>query len=139
MEADLAEQYTLTGLLMHCDRSRNFLAGSVVVVDEAGMADTRQLAHLANHAAKLHAKLVLVGDPAQIPEVDAGGAFAHLVDAAGEHLVVLAENHRQVKGVAALGQPFLKAKRRLVDHQADHAFSRRGHHLGSARVCRGHP
>jgi len=96
VEANLAEQYTLTGLLLRCDRQPGFLAGSVVILDEAGMADTRQLARLATHAATAHAKLVLVGDPDQIPEVDAGGAFAHLVDVAGPHRVTLAENHRQL-------------------------------------------
>ncbi|HET9733517.1 MAG TPA: MobF family relaxase [Acidimicrobiales bacterium] len=97
VEATLSEQYTLTGLLVRCDRQPTFLAGSVVICDEAGMADTRQLARLATHAAAAHAKLVLVGDPDQIPEVDAGGAFAHLVDVADGHgrLITLAENHRQ--------------------------------------------
>jgi conjugative relaxase-like TrwC/TraI family protein len=95
VEAELAEQYTLTGLLVRCEHQPNFLNGSVVILDEAGMADTRQLAWLATHAAAAQAKLVLVGDPDQIPEVDAGGAFAHLVDLAGDRRVTLAENHRQ--------------------------------------------
>jgi hypothetical protein len=37
VEATLSEQYTLTGLLVRCDRQPAFLAGSVVICDEAGM------------------------------------------------------------------------------------------------------
>src|SRR5438270_6802287 len=81
---------------MRCGHVPAFLHGSVVICDEAGMADTRQLSALASYTAAARAKLVLVGDPDQIPEVDAGGAFAHLVDAAGEHVITLAENHRQL-------------------------------------------
>jgi ATP-dependent exoDNAse (exonuclease V) alpha subunit len=50
----------------------------VLIVDEAGMVGTRELAtliHLTRHAG---VKLVLVGDPAQLPEIDAGGLFAGL-------------------------------------------------------------
>src|SRR5207237_7040272 len=32
----------------------------------------------------------------QIAEVDAGGAFAHLIDAAGSDVTTLVENHRQL-------------------------------------------
>jgi len=51
-------------------------ARTVVVVDEASMVGTRDLARLARHAADCGGKLVLVGDPAQLPEIDAGGLFA---------------------------------------------------------------
>ncbi|MHB8465607.1 MAG: MobF family relaxase [Acidimicrobiales bacterium] len=53
-------------------------AGTVVVVDEAGLVGTRALARLSDLAAKAEAKLVLVGDPRQLPEIDAGGAFGAL-------------------------------------------------------------
>jgi len=54
--------------------------GSVLVVDEAGMVGTRDLARL--HDAVKHAdgRLVLVGDDKQLPEIQAGGAFAALAD-----------------------------------------------------------
>ncbi|MGH9157218.1 MAG: MobF family relaxase, partial [Acidimicrobiales bacterium] len=96
IEAGLDHQYTLAGLLLRLDdRGPGFLAGSVVVVDEAGMADTRQLSRLATYAQAAGSKLVLVGDPDQIPEVGAGGAFAHLVASGGNSVVALRENHRQ--------------------------------------------
>ena len=51
---------------------------SVVVLDEAGMVGTRDLAELARHAESAGAKLVLVGDDAQLPEIAAGGSFRAL-------------------------------------------------------------
>jgi conjugative relaxase-like TrwC/TraI family protein len=52
---------------------------AVVVLDEASMAGTRQLAELLGHAEAAGAKVVLVGDPHQLPEIDAGGAFRALL------------------------------------------------------------
>jgi ATP-dependent exoDNAse (exonuclease V) alpha subunit len=51
---------------------------TVVVVDEAAMVGTRQLSRLAAETARVGAKLVLVGDDAQLPEIAAGGAFRGL-------------------------------------------------------------
>ncbi|HEU5063936.1 MAG TPA: MobF family relaxase [Solirubrobacterales bacterium] len=52
--------------------------GSVLVVDEAGMVDSRALARLIAHAQEAEAKLVLIGDPAQLGEIEAGGLFASI-------------------------------------------------------------
>jgi conjugative relaxase-like TrwC/TraI family protein len=65
----------------------------VVVVDEAGMAGTRQLAHLVDETATAGAKIVLVGDARQLPEIEAGGAFAAI--ARQLHGPELTENRRQ--------------------------------------------
>jgi conjugative relaxase-like TrwC/TraI family protein len=51
---------------------------SVLVVDEAGMVDSRNLARLIDHAQEADAKLVLIGDPAQLGEIEAGGLFASI-------------------------------------------------------------
>ncbi len=48
---------------------------SVVVMDEAGMADTRRLARLVEQTDRANAKLVLVGDEAQLGAIGAGGLF----------------------------------------------------------------
>lgn len=53
--------------------------GAVLVVDEAGMVDSRAMARLIDHAERAEAKLVLIGDPAQLGEIEAGGLFAALV------------------------------------------------------------
>ena len=50
----------------------------VLVVDEAGMIGTRQLARLLAHAQRRDVKVVLVGDPHQLPEIQAGGLFRAL-------------------------------------------------------------
>ncbi|HET8955727.1 MAG TPA: MobF family relaxase [Solirubrobacterales bacterium] len=54
--------------------------GSVVVVDEAGMVDSRAMARLIAHAQEAEAKLVLIGDPAQLGEIEAGGLFAAIAN-----------------------------------------------------------
>src|SRR5439155_1380219 len=46
---------------------------TVIVVDEAGMAGTRLLARVLDRAHTAGAKVVLVGDTRQLPEIDAGG------------------------------------------------------------------
>jgi ATP-dependent exoDNAse (exonuclease V) alpha subunit len=68
-------------------------ARSVVVVDEAGMVGTHTLATLLDHAHAAQAKVVLVGDPKQLPEIDAGGAFRAL--ARNLDAVRLTSNRRQ--------------------------------------------
>jgi len=67
--------------------------GSVLIVDEAGMVGTRDLATLADAAGRARAKLVLVGDDRQLPEIDAGGTFRALAQRLGA--VELREVHRQ--------------------------------------------
>ncbi|HMC68385.1 MAG TPA: AAA family ATPase, partial [Mycobacteriales bacterium] len=67
--------------------------GTVVVVDEASMVGTRDLHRLLTHTHAVGGKLVLVGDPAQLPEIDAGGLFAAL--AAGATPLQLTTNRRQ--------------------------------------------
>ncbi len=65
----------------------------VLVVDEAGMIGTRQLARLLDHAERRDVKVVLVGDPHQLPEIDAGGLFRAL--ATRLDAVELKDNRRQ--------------------------------------------
>ncbi|MCP4937149.1 MAG: AAA family ATPase [bacterium] len=54
--------------------------GDVVVIDEAGMAGTRQLARVAEQLQKRGCKLVLVGDPDQLQPIQAGTPFRDIVD-----------------------------------------------------------
>jgi ATP-dependent exoDNAse (exonuclease V) alpha subunit len=58
-----------------------FTAGQLVIIDEATLAGTMALDRLTALAAEAGAKVLLVGDWAQIQSVDAGGAFALLADA----------------------------------------------------------
>jgi len=85
---------TLTRFMGELESGRRTLsARDVVVVDEAGMVGTRTLARLVEVAEVSGAKLVLVGDPRQLPEIAAGGAFAAL--AARPGVLELTENRRQ--------------------------------------------
>jgi conjugative relaxase-like TrwC/TraI family protein len=68
-------------------------ARTMVVVDEAATMPTRALAELAEHIAARDGRLVLVGDRAQLSAIEAGGAFAALVDRLGA--ATLSENRRQ--------------------------------------------
>lgn len=90
---------TLTSLLMQLDAAwsegEGLTRSDVVVVDEASMIDTRQLARLADHVARGGAKLVLVGDHRQLPAVGAGGIYAALIHERPELSVTLNENRRQ--------------------------------------------
>jgi ATP-dependent exoDNAse (exonuclease V) alpha subunit len=68
-------------------------ARTVLIVDEAGMVGTRKLARLVEHCGEAGAKLVLVGDHRQLPEIESGGAFAELARAVAA--VSLTDNRRQ--------------------------------------------
>jgi ATP-dependent exoDNAse (exonuclease V) alpha subunit len=68
-------------------------ARTVLVVDEAGMAGSRKLAHLLDHARDAGAKVVLVGDDRQLASIDAGGGFRALRLRLGASELV--ENRRQ--------------------------------------------
>jgi len=87
--------HTIASLLADLDRGERgpFPAGTVLVVDEAGMVGTRQLARILDHAASSRTKVVLVGDPRQLPEIDAGGLLRGL--GARMPTVRLTENRRQ--------------------------------------------
>lgn len=67
--------------------------GDVVVVDEAAMLGTRLMADLAAEARRAKAKMILVGDPKQLPAVEAGGLIPALASRVG--VVELVENRRQ--------------------------------------------
>ena len=44
------------------------------------MVDSATLARLIDHAEAAEAKLVLIGDPAQLGEIEAGGLFAAIAE-----------------------------------------------------------
>jgi ATP-dependent exoDNAse (exonuclease V) alpha subunit len=61
-------------------RAGNRPTSRIVLVDEAGAIGTRTLARLAEAVSAADAKLVLVGDDAQLPAVAAGTAYADLLE-----------------------------------------------------------
>jgi conjugative relaxase-like TrwC/TraI family protein len=71
---------TIAQLTNRLDHGARLPDGAVLVVDEAGMVGTRELARLAAAAASARGKLVLVGDDRQLPEIQAGGGFHALAE-----------------------------------------------------------
>lgn len=67
--------------------------GDVLIIDEAGMVGTRQMARIAAKLKDIGAKLVLVGDPGQLQPIEAGTPFEHLIEQLGA--AYLKEIHRQ--------------------------------------------
>jgi conjugative relaxase-like TrwC/TraI family protein len=90
------ESSTISRLLLDLEdpRAPGLGPDTVLIVDEAAMVGTRLLARILDHADRAGAKVVLVGDTAQLPEIDAGGAFRGLAVRLGS--VRLDENRRQV-------------------------------------------
>lgn len=62
----------------HLTKGHTFAAGQLVIVDEASLAGTLSLDRITGLAQKAGAKVLLVGDYAQLQSVDAGGAFSML-------------------------------------------------------------
>ena len=86
------EATSIASLLGKLDRAENegrrtLPRNSVLLIDEVGMVDSATLARLIDHAETAQAKLVLIGDPKQLGEIEAGGLFAALAQR-GEPLVL---------------------------------------------------
>ncbi len=62
----------------HLQSGASFQPGQLVIVDEASLAGTLSLDRVTQLAAEARAKVLLVGDYAQLQAVDAGGAFGLL-------------------------------------------------------------
>ncbi|MDN5757562.1 MAG: relaxase domain-containing protein [Tomitella sp.] len=63
----------------HLVHGEDFHAGQLVIIDEASLAGTLSLDRITHLAERTGAKVLLVGDFAQLQSVDAGGAFGLLV------------------------------------------------------------
>jgi Ti-type conjugative transfer relaxase TraA len=75
---------TLSSWELRWNEGRNQLDDkTVMVIDEAGMVSSRQLALFVEAATKAGAKLVLVGDPEQLQPIEAGAAFRAIADRIG--------------------------------------------------------
>lgn len=106
--AAAAELEDATGLLAKSGREASTIArllrettqaplapGTVVIIDEASMVGTRDLARVANQVERAGGAIKLIGDPDQHGAVESGGFFRLLCDAQGDGLVRLVDNNRQ--------------------------------------------
>ncbi|MCR5944053.1 Ti-type conjugative transfer relaxase TraA, partial [Ochrobactrum sp. XJ1] len=59
------------------------MRGDVLVIDEAGMVSSLQMAHMLDAAEKAGAKVVLVGDAMQLQPIGAGAAFRAIAERIG--------------------------------------------------------
>ncbi len=78
-ELGIGAENTAKWLQDHLVHGTTFTAGQLVIIDEASLAGTLTLDRITGLAANEGAKVLLVGDGAQLQSVDAGGAFAMLV------------------------------------------------------------
>lgn len=88
------ESTTIASVLQTLQRCEALPPGTVLVVDEAGMAGTRALARLARATAEVDGKLVLVGDHKQLASIEAGGIYRRLAEK--DTAIRLLANRRQI-------------------------------------------
>ena len=74
----IATENTAKWWQTHLQTGETFQAGQLVIIDEASLAGTLSLDRITQLAATAGAKVLLVGDFAQLQAVDAGGAFGLL-------------------------------------------------------------
>ena len=79
----LQDETGIPSTTLHRLLQRQLPERCLVVVDEAGMAETRILAPLLERIEQARAKIVLIGDPCQLPAVGAGGLFTGIVERHG--------------------------------------------------------
>lgn len=105
---------TLASWEMSWKNGRSLLKpGDVMVIDEASMVGSAQMARVVKEVQKRQAKLVLVGDPAQLSAINAGTPYANIVERQGAaHLM---EIRRQKLGWQK------EASRALAEGRADDA------------------
>ena len=95
-EAEIAESRTLASLLWRIEHGTLALTPETIVfLDEGAMAEDALVQRIMAAAELAGSKLVLVGDPRQLPSVGPGGGFEALVRRYGVATYVLGENLRQ--------------------------------------------
>jgi Mrp family chromosome partitioning ATPase len=86
-QAGIGEAFTLTRLVLDLDMDRGgFGTGpAVLILDEAGMASTRESARVMAHARAVGLKVIAIGDSGQLSSVQAGGWLGSLTKRLGSH------------------------------------------------------
>ena len=86
-QAGIAQAWTLTRLALDLDADGGgFGSGSaVLILDEAGMASTRETARVMAHARTAGVKVIAIGDSGQLSSVQAGGWLGSLTRRMGSY------------------------------------------------------
>src|SRR5476651_1884866 len=72
---------TIASLILSWDKATARLSSrDVLVIDEAGMIDSKTMGRLVHEVRLAGAKIVLVGDPEQLPAIGAGAPFRALIE-----------------------------------------------------------
>jgi hypothetical protein len=97
--------HTVPRFLRHVER-HPLDVRTVVVMDEAGMAGLSDLVTVLEAAASARAKVILVGDPRQLPEIGPGGGLAAAIRLLDTEVCELTLNRRQRQAweIAALDE-----------------------------------
>lgn len=80
-ELGIGTENTAKWLYEHQQGRATFSRGQLVIIDEATLAGTLTLDRITQQAEQAGAKVLLVGDWAQLQSIEAGGAFGMLVEA----------------------------------------------------------
>ncbi|MEZ5350902.1 MAG: MobF family relaxase [Microthrixaceae bacterium] len=96
---------TVAGFLTrHRHNTSPWPQGTTIILDEAGMTATADLAQLVHLVREHQWRLVAVGDPAQLPSVARGGVFAHWCDTIPHHTLDTPRRfHEPWEAAASLG------------------------------------
>jgi Ti-type conjugative transfer relaxase TraA len=87
---------TVASCLWHWERDRDRLTDhDMVVVDEAGMLGSRQMAKIIEEVHRAGAKVALVGDPEQLQAIEAGAAYRAIAERVG--FVEMTDIRRQIE------------------------------------------
>lgn len=115
------ESRTLASRSYYWDKGEQRLGSrDILVVDEAGMLGSRQMARIFEEASNGGAKVVLVGDPQQLQAIQAGGAFRAIVERGT--FVELTHIHRQQESWQR------EATREFAQGRVNDALTRYEHH-----------
>lgn len=101
------------------------LSCDLLVIDEFSMVDTAMFAKVLQ-ACKTNTKIILVGDTAQLPSVEAGNLLHDLANASpntgnnsagSKHVVTLQKNHRSTSNINALAKAvFFQNTQTVFEH-----------------------
>ncbi|KAF8818038.1 Ti-type conjugative transfer relaxase TraA [Rickettsia endosymbiont of Cardiosporidium cionae] len=91
------KSYTVANRIINWENDREKLSkNNIVVVDEAGMLGSRDIARIMDEATAAQAKVVMVGDPEQLQSIEAGAAFRGVIERVG--FSEMNETRRQREG-----------------------------------------
>lgn len=102
-EAGVGDVRTIHRLLHEIDHGQT-PEMNVLLIDEAGMAPTRSTERLLDWAERADVKVVAIGDPGQLPSVQAGGWLRAIGERAGRHELTTVQRQRDAGERRALGR-----------------------------------